>query len=134
MGKSTLQTVCALSNEPGLGGGYLLLGVERTPDLFIREYRAVGITDPDKVQADLASQCASMFNRIVRPEMWSEIVDGAVLVGVFVPEVPAGDKPIHFSAQGLPRGAYRRIGSSDQKCTEDDLLVFITAVSIRPTT
>jgi ATP-dependent DNA helicase RecG len=72
MGKSTLQTVCALSNEPGLGGGYLLLGVERTPDLFDREYRAVGITDPDKVQADLASQCASMFNRIVRPRMWSE--------------------------------------------------------------
>ncbi|HEX8450652.1 MAG TPA: ATP-binding protein [Longimicrobium sp.] len=123
-GKSTLQTVCALSNEPGLGGGYLLLGVERTPDLFDREYRAVGIADPDKVQADLASQCASMFNRIVRPEMWSEVVDGEVLVGVFVPEVPAGDKPIHFSAQGLPRGAYRRIGSSDQKCTEDDLLVF----------
>jgi ATP-dependent DNA helicase RecG len=124
LGKSALQTVCAFANEPGLGGGYLLLGVERTPDLFDRQYRAVGVPDPDKVQADLASQGASVFNRIVRPQMWSETVDGKVLVGVFIREADSGDKPVFFTAQGLPRGAYRRIGSSDQRCTEDDLLVF----------
>ena len=28
-GKSLLETVCAFANEPGLGGGWLLLGVER---------------------------------------------------------------------------------------------------------
>lgn len=42
---------------------------------------------------------------------------------VFVPEAAAQDKPIYFKAQGLPRGAYRRIGSTDQHCTEDDLFV-----------
>jgi predicted HTH transcriptional regulator len=60
----------------------------------------------------------------VRPEVWSEVVDGQILVGVFVPGAQAGDKPVFFSAQGLPPGAYRRIGSSDQRCTDDDLLVF----------
>ena len=29
--RSTMETVVAFSNEPGLGGGYLLLGVERDP-------------------------------------------------------------------------------------------------------
>ncbi|HEY7770788.1 helix-turn-helix domain-containing protein [Longimicrobium sp.] len=124
LGKSALQTICGFSNEPGLGGGYLLLGVQRIPDQIERQYRAVGVPDPDKLQADLASKCASAFNVAVRPEVWSEVVDGKILVGVFVPEAQAGDKPVFFSAQGLPRGAYRRIGSSDQRCTDDDLLVF----------
>ena len=28
-GKSILETICAFANEPGLGGGWLLLGVVR---------------------------------------------------------------------------------------------------------
>src|SRR5690606_38954540 len=46
-----------------------------------------------------------------------------VVVGAFVPESQPGDKPVYIQSQGLPRGAYRRIGSSDQRCTEDDLIV-----------
>ena len=29
IGKSLMETVCAFANEPGLGGGWLLLGVTR---------------------------------------------------------------------------------------------------------
>ena len=29
VGKSILETICAFANEPGLGGGWLLLGVVR---------------------------------------------------------------------------------------------------------
>jgi ATP-dependent DNA helicase RecG len=29
VGRSVLETVCAFANEPGLGGGWLLLGVVR---------------------------------------------------------------------------------------------------------
>jgi ATP-dependent DNA helicase RecG len=36
----------------------------------------------------------------------------------------AAQKPTYFKNEGLPRGAYRRIGSSDQRCTEDDLSIF----------
>jgi ATP-dependent DNA helicase RecG len=124
LGKSALQTVCAFANEPRLGGGYLLFGVSGTQDLFGFRYDPVGVPNPDKLQADLASQSASMFNRPLRPEVWTEVVDGCVLVGAYIPESPAGHKPIYFQAQGLPRGAFRRIGSADQRCTEDDLLVF----------
>jgi ATP-dependent DNA helicase RecG len=124
LGKSALQTVCAFANEPRLGGGYLLFGVSVADDLFGSRYEPVGVPDADKLQTDLASQCASVFNRAIRPELWTELVDEKVLVGAFIPESPAGHKPVYFTAQGLPRGAFRRIGSADQRCTEDDLLVF----------
>jgi ATP-dependent DNA helicase RecG len=75
--RSVMQSVCAFSNEPGLGGGYLLLGVVRDPmDLFGNAYVAEGIADPDKVQSDLVSQCASVFNRPIRPRVAVEQLIG----------------------------------------------------------
>ncbi|MFW6412861.1 MAG: helix-turn-helix domain-containing protein, partial [Oceanicaulis sp.] len=63
-GKSLYETVCALSNEPELGGGTILLGVEREQALF-PQYEVVGIEDPDKLSSDIASGCASKFNQVV---------------------------------------------------------------------
>ena len=38
--RSIMETVCAFANEPGLGGGYLLLGLRRdSHDLFNNAYR-----------------------------------------------------------------------------------------------
>jgi ATP-dependent DNA helicase RecG len=54
--RSVMETVCAFANEPGLGGGYLLLGVSRDPqDVCGNAYRIDGIDNPDKLQSDLAS-------------------------------------------------------------------------------
>ncbi|MFM8277933.1 MAG: helix-turn-helix domain-containing protein [Cyanobium sp.] len=54
-----LETICAFSNEPRLDGGYLLLGVAEAnqPDLNGR-FVVVGVENPEKLQADLVSQCA----------------------------------------------------------------------------
>ena len=88
IGKSIMETVIAYANEPGLGGGYLLLGVDWTVDANgDTRYWAVGIPDPDKAQRDLATQCASMLNVAVRPEMAVERVDGKTVLVIFVPEV-----------------------------------------------
>lgn len=124
LGKSVMQTVIAFANEPGLDGGYLLLGA----DWFVNDkgdtvYRAAGLPDPDKVQSDLATQCASMLNVAVRPEMQLETVDGKIVLVVYVPEADVTQKPIYLKATGLPRGAYRRIGSTDQHCVDEDLWV-----------
>lgn len=124
IGKSVQQTVCAFANEPGLGGGYLLLGVEwernEKGDVV---YWPAGLADPDKLQSDLASQCASMFNVVLRPEMQVESIDGKPMIVVFVPEADVAHKPIYFKATGLPGGAYRRIGSADHRCADEDLWV-----------
>ena len=79
--RSVMETVCAFANEPGLGGGYLLLGVARdSQDLFSNAYVVEGIADPDKLQSDLASQCSSVFNRPVRPRVSVENLRGKAVV------------------------------------------------------
>lgn len=121
--RSVMETVCAFANEPGLGGGYLLLGVSRDPqDLFTNAYKIDGVDNPDKLQSDLASQCANVFNRPLRPRVSVEEVGGKVVVVVYVPEAAPTDKPVYIQNLGLPRGAYRRVGPTDQEGTEDDLV------------
>lgn len=123
-GKSLLETVCAFANEPGLGGGWLLLGVVREDMALFPSYQVEGVPHPDKLCADLATQCREVFNLPVRLELSTEHVNGQTVVVAFVPEAQPQDKPIFFKAQGLPKGALRRIGSTDQHCTDDDLAVF----------
>lgn len=124
LGKSVMQTVIAFANEPGLEGGYLLLGVDWSiNDKGDTVYRAAGLPDPDKVQRDLASQCASMLSVTLRPEMQAEVIDGKTVLVVYVAEVDVTHKPVYLKASSLPRGAYRRIGSTDQHCVDEDLWV-----------
>lgn len=120
--RPVLQSICAFSNEPGLGGGVILLGLTRNDNTPHALYRVTGVTNPDQLSQDVASQCASVFNVPVRPRVQTEIVDGARVVAIRVQE--ATEKPVYFKSTGLPQGAYRRIGSTDQRCTESDLLVF----------
>jgi ATP-dependent DNA helicase RecG len=128
IGHSVMETVCAFANEPGLGGGYLLLGVIRDPhDLFGNAYVVQGVSDPDKLQAELASQCASAFNRPLRPRVSAEQLNGKPVLVVHVHEAANTEKPIYLTRLGLPRGAFRRIGSTDQEGTEDDLIALYAA-------
>lgn len=124
IGKSVIETVVAFANEPGLGGGHILLGVgSGVDDKGDARYWPEGLADPDKIQKDLASQSATMLNVAIRPEMSVERIDGKTIVVVFVPEADVTQKPVYLKATGLPRGAFRRIGSTDQRCTDEDLWV-----------
>ncbi|MCC6448589.1 MAG: putative DNA binding domain-containing protein [Chitinophagaceae bacterium] len=121
---SIMETVCAFSNEPGLGGGYILLGVAEEKSSLFPQYKTVHIVDPDKFQRDFVTQCSSMFNIPVRPKVEVEKIHGDTVIKVYVEELAATSKPLYFKSLGLPVGAYRRIGSTDQRCTEDDLHIF----------
>ncbi len=124
IGKSIMETVIAFANEPGLEGGHLLLGAEWSVNAKgDTVYRPAGLPDPDKLQRDLASQCASMLNVALRPEMQLEQVDGHTVLVVYVAEADVTQKPIYKKATGLPGGAYRRVGSTDQRCVDEDLWV-----------
>ncbi len=122
-GKSVMETICALCNEPELGGGTILLGVTKDDGLF-PFYSATGVTDPDKICSDIASACATTFNQPVRVNISTELVDEAAVIRVDVPELLNGQKPVYFKSQGLPRGAFRRVGPTDVRCTEADLFAF----------
>lgn len=125
IGRSIIETVSAFSNEPGRGGGYLLLGVDAAKeDPTEPSYRVSGVADADKIQADLATQCRTLFSIPIRPQITLHVDDGKIVLVVFVPEVSAHDKPVYIKSQGLSRGAYRRIGSTTQTCTEEDIEYF----------
>ena len=125
--RSVMETICSFSNEPNMGGGNIILGVEscdRPNDNHVKTYYVVGVEDADKLQSDIASQCSSMFNIAVRPDVCIEKLNGKNVIVVTVAELDMRSKPLFFKNEGLPRGAYRRIGSTDQRCTEDDMPLF----------
>ena len=122
---SIMETICAYSNEPGLGGGYILMSISAydlpTDTNF---YKIDKMPNPDKLQSDIATQCASMFNIPVRPTMSIEKISGKTVLKIWIDELSAKQKPLYFKKKGLPSGAFRRIGSTDQRCTDDDMHVF----------
>ena len=121
VGHSVFETICAMSNEPDLEGGTILLGVEKE-NLLFPLYTASGVDDPDKISSELVTGCASIFNSTVRPNIQVQIVDGRAILKVDIHELPSHLKPLYFTKMGLPKGAFRRIGASDVKCTDEDLL------------
>ena len=122
--RSIIETVCSFSNEPGLGGGVILIGVAESKDVDGPRYVVDGVEDPDKAQLDLATQCKSVFNTPIYPTIKVEKLCGKTVLKVIVDEVPFGRKPVYFKKDGLPKGAYRRIGSADLVATEEDLWRF----------
>jgi hypothetical protein len=108
VGKSVRETVSAFANEPDLGGGWVVFGVVRDSS---GTYRVVGVSDPDTVQADLATQCRDQFNRALRPDIRVAEVESRTVVAAFVPEADPRDKPVYVRSVGLPRG---RSGESAQ--------------------
>jgi ATP-dependent DNA helicase RecG len=122
-GKSIAETISAFSNEPSLGGGYLLLGVERTSPNPPIHYRIAGVPDPDKIQSEIASQCRDMFSVPIRPQLSVHRVEGENVVVAFIPEADDHHKPVFVKSRGVHNGTFRRVGPTDQRCTEDDLAI-----------
>ncbi|RXT48763.1 ATP-binding protein [Bradyrhizobium betae] len=124
VGKSLFETICSMSNEPGLEGGTILLGVEKEELSLFPMFSAVGVRDTDKVCSDIASTCATIFNTTVRTDLHVERIGKTNVIRIDVPELPAHQKPLYLVSRGLPKGAYRRIGPTDQRCSEEDMLSF----------
>ncbi|AMV18253.1 ATP-binding protein [Planctomyces sp. SH-PL14] len=120
LGDAVLETICAYSNEPGLQGGFLMLGVAQSPSTLFPTYDVCDLEDPDATQSILATRCRTEFNVTIRPQIAVEIVRNKRVVVAYVPEVSANEKPVFIKKLGLHKGAYRRIGPTDQLCTEDD--------------
>ncbi len=126
VGKSMMETVCAFANEPGLRGGYLLLGAKRTglTEDGKPVYAPENIEYTDKIQSDLVAMCNSMFNVRIRPIINVEEYQGKMVIVAKIEELPESQKPAYFTKRGLPEGAFRRIGPSDEKCSEEDMYLF----------
>ncbi|WP_240616575.1 RNA-binding domain-containing protein [Marinobacter fuscus] len=67
IGSSVMQTVCAFANEPGLGGGYLLLGVSE-PDAQHNQFYVSGVDNTDKLLGNLQANCSEHVEQTVPSE------------------------------------------------------------------
>ena len=108
-----METVCAFANEPGLGGGYLLLGAVRTGfQNGLPVYVPENIENPDKIQNDVITQCSSMFNVRIRPQIEPEVIDGKTVLVVKVDEAPEARAVDyhreHFAELALPIKSVRK--------------------------
>lgn len=131
VGKTVYESICALSNEPGLEGGTILLGVDKEEALF-PFYEITGVKNPDKIASDIASACGTMFNTPVRVDIKHEMTTKGVVIRIDVDELPSNQKPLYFKSTGLPRGAFRRIGPTDVRCTDEDIQAFFQGKASDP--
>lgn len=121
-GKSALETISAFSNEPGLGGGFLILGAREAPSSEGGErYLLQGVDFPDSLQQEIVGACRESFNVAISPEIQLHQVDGKILIIVFIPEASPSEKPVYVKKKGIEQGAFRRIGSADYRCSAEDL-------------
>jgi ATP-dependent DNA helicase RecG len=107
--KRIWETLSAFANTPG--GGVLLLGVDEQEG-----FAPTGVSNPARVQADLAS-VADQMEPPLRPLLQVFEIDGASIVVAEVPELPASAKPCYYQGAGLPNGAFIRVGDGDRKLT-----------------
>jgi len=112
--KSVLETLSSFSNTPG--GGTLVLGVEEGGN-----FTAIGVRDPKKIMADLASWARTDIVPALAPEIEFAEVDGQTLVIADIPELPRNQKPCYVKARGLDRGSYIRVGDGDRRLTSEEV-------------
>lgn len=123
IGRDIMETVCAFSNEPGLDGGIILLGVNEQRERLIPTYPVIGVEKVDKISNDLLTQCRTMLSVPITVRIEPETIEGKVVLVVHVPEASSGSKPVYFNDLGLQNGAFRRGSSGDVRCSDDDLQV-----------
>ena len=125
VGKSILEIISAFANEPDNGGGYFLLGVIKKEDALFPDYQIVGVSDPDKVQTTLATVCRDSIQPPLRPTIWTETRNDKTVVLAFIAEAQPHEKPVFVKSRGIMHGSFRRIGSTDQRCTDEDIAFLV---------
>lgn len=121
--RSLMETICSFSNEPGMGGGDIILGVECSDmpnDNAVKTYNVIGVEDTDKLQSDIATQCSCMFNIAVRPDVSVEKLNGKNVIVVTVAEL---DMRSNLSSSGTKDYLEEPIGESDQQTKDAQKMI-----------
>ncbi len=112
------ETLSAFANS--VGGGVILFGINEAANFEI-----VGVADPAKLQADLASLCDQM-EPPVRPVMDVFEVEGRQIVVAELPEVLPEQKPCYYRPVGLTHGSYIRVADGDRRLTEYEIQLLLS--------
>jgi ATP-dependent DNA helicase RecG len=107
--RSVRDTLSAFANTRG---GVLILGLDEAEG-----FRAVGVRDPAKMAADVASLCSTDMQPELRPAIRIHQLEGVSLVVVEVPEIEQDRKPCFYRGAGMSQGSYIRVHDGDRRLT-----------------
>ena len=132
IGPSVMQTICAFANEPGLGGGYLLLGVDEPNEL--NSFSVCGVSDPDRLLGNLQVNCREQFEQPVSVYGEVALLENQRVIIVYVPELASTSKPCVFkgkfdSKNKKKTGVWRRGLNGDYECSLRELEPLLLATT-----
>ena len=108
--KNIWETVSAFSNT---SGGWIVLGVKQKGKVF----EIQGVEDIEKLEQDFSSAVRSQkFNIRLSYSMIRHVIEGKDILAIHIPS--SVQKPVYF---GNPSNSFIRIGSGDQRATENEV-------------
>jgi ATP-dependent DNA helicase RecG len=125
IGPSVMQSVCAFANEPGLGGGYLLLGVAE-PDEEHDQFWVCGVEHGDQLLNELQINSREQFEQPIPIKGEPVLLEGKRVLVVFVPELEPVAKPCTFKGKFASKnkkktGVWRRGLNGDYECGQQEI-------------
>lgn len=108
--KHLYDSLSSFSNQDD--GGIIIFGVDEK-----QNYKEVGVYDPQDIQKKINEQCLQM-EPVVRPLLTVVEKDEKFFVSAEIPGVDIVDRPVFYQGKGRLKGAYIRIGDSDEPMTE----------------
>lgn len=108
--KRLYDTLSSFSNQNE--GGVIYFGIDEEND-----YSLDGVYDAQDLQKKINEQCLQM-EPVVRPVLTVLSMDGKNFVAAEIPGIEISERPCYYRGQGRLKGAYCRIGDSDEPMTE----------------
>ncbi len=104
------DTLSSFSNQDE--GGVIYFGIDEEND-----YEEVGVYDPQDIQKKINEQCLQMEPK-VRPLLTVVDKNGKYFVSAEIPGVDLTERPCFYQGRGRVKGAFTRVGDSDEPMTE----------------
>ena len=115
MSSSIQSTIVAFSNSEG---GKIICGVDKNGKTI-----NLSSGEIDKLQTSIASLCKNAFNIIITPHIYRQ---NRQLI-VSIQPATVHQRPVYVKKEGLQRGSYIRVGSSNQVATDQVLQSLMVA-------
>ena len=111
--KKLYDTLSSFSNQNS--GGTIIFGVDEEND-----YSECGVYDPQDIQKKINEQCLQM-EPVVRPLLTVAEKEGKHFVSAEIPGIDLAERPCYYKGQGKTRGAFIRVGDSDEHMSEYEI-------------
>jgi ATP-dependent DNA helicase RecG len=113
------ETVSAFANSDE--GGVILFGIDESSGFAV-----TGVSDAQKLQADVTALAHNQMEPAVRPSFAVTEIDDHVVLGVRIPSTSPLQRPCFFKDAGLPRGAFIRVGNTNRQMSEYEVFGYVS--------